>query len=288
MKKFESVEGNIRINDKPFCVQPGILSSDFEVHSHGFSELVIITEGTAAHIIDNEEYRIKAGDVYVIGGDTAHGFRDVRSLSMVNIMYYPDALFPSSAIRTLPGYQALFVLEPQCRKEYGFRHKLQLSTAGQSYVRDAVEIMRREYDSKLTGCEAVLQSYFLALVAYLSREYTQGSADGANELMNLANAVAYMESHYMEPITLKFLSDTLSISTRHFIRIFQRHYNATPIDHILRLRLEHALELLKDTRWNITEIAGKCGFADSNYFSRQFRSRYGLSPRGYRAMIGGR
>lgn len=289
MRIYESVEGSIRINNMPFCVQHGELSGDFEVHSHGFYELVIIMEGTATHIIDAEEYVIKAGDVYVVGGETSHGFKDVKNLSLCNIMYHPGTLFPSGGIRMLPGFQALFVLEPQCRKEYGFRHKLQLSPGGQDTVRELADIMHAEFERRLAGCEAVLQSYFLALAAYLSREYmlSRDAADGTNDLMNLANAVAYMESHFMEPVTLKLLSDFLSISTRHFIRIFQKHYNSTPIDYILRLRLVHSLELLKDGRWNITEVADRCGFADSNYFSRQFRKRYGLSPRGYRAMMNG-
>jgi AraC family transcriptional regulator, L-rhamnose operon regulatory protein RhaS len=288
MIKYESMEGSIRINNMPFCVQHGELSRDFEVHSHLFHELVIIMEGTATHIIDGEEYSIKAGDVYVVGGETSHGFQDVRNLSLYNIMYYPDTLFPSGGIRMLPGFQALFVLEPQCRKEYGFQHRLQLSPGGRVYVREQIEIMQEEYEKRVTGCEAVLQSYFLALAAYLSREYVSaGGSFGSNDLMNLANAVAYMESHFMEPITLRLLSDFLSISTRHFIRIFQKHYASTPIDYLLRLRLEHSLELLKDSRWNITEVADKCGFADSNYFSRLFHKRFGLSPRGYRSMMNG-
>ena len=287
MKKYDSVDGTTRINNTPFCVQRGALREDFEVHSHSFSELVLVVEGTATHDIDEEEYAIKAGDVYVIGGETTHGFRDVRNLVLYNIMYDPNSLFSTGGIRSLPGFQALFVLEPQCRKELGFQHRLQLSPARLTYVRDQMDIMLAEYARELDGYEAVLQSYFLALAAFLSREYVSSrEADSAQgELMDLANAVAYMENHYMEPMDLRTLSDFLSVSARHFIRIFRKHYNATPIDYLLRLRLSHALELLRNSRWNITEVAGRCGFSDSNYFSRQFRRRYGLSPRDYKTML---
>ncbi len=44
----------------------------------------------------------------------------------------------------------------------------------------------------------------------------------------------------------------------------------------------HALEMLSNDRYNISEIAYKIGFKDPQYFSRCFRMRFGLSPRKYR------
>ncbi len=277
---------NIRINSLPFCIQVGALRHDFEMHSHDFSELVIILDGSAKHSIDGNEYAIQAGDVHVIGGDTAHGFKDVRSLSLCNIMYYPDMLLAyGGGIRSLPGFQALFVLEPNCRKEYGFKYRLQLPPARRKFASELIGIMHREYEQAFAGCEAALQSYFMALVAFLSREYALVPDGGdSNGLIRLANTVAYMESHFAEPISLTKLADSLSVSNRHFLRIFRRHYNTTPLDYILSLRLDSAMELLKDGGLGIAQIADRCGFADSNYFSRQFRKRCGISPSEYRRL----
>jgi AraC-like DNA-binding protein len=44
----------------------------------------------------------------------------------------------------------------------------------------------------------------------------------------------------------------------------------------------HALEMLSNDTYNISEIAYKIGFKDPQYFSRCFRMRFGLSPRKYR------
>ena len=47
-------------------------------------------------------------------------------------------------------------------------------------------------------------------------------------------------------------------------------------------RIQAAAERLLKTDDQISEIALDCGFRDSNYFSRQFRKRYGVSPRAFR------
>lgn len=61
------------------------------MHSHkDFSELVIVTEGSARHIVDNESYVISKGDVFVISGDTEHGFSDAQDLRICNIMFEPS------------------------------------------------------------------------------------------------------------------------------------------------------------------------------------------------------
>jgi AraC-like DNA-binding protein len=45
----------------------------------------------------------------------------------------------------------------------------------------------------------------------------------------------------------------------------------------------YAAALLDETpAWSVAEVAARSGFADSNYFSRQFRRRFGVAPREFR------
>ena len=54
-----------------------------------------------------------------------------------------------------------------------------------------------------------------------------------------------------------------------------------PIDLIKEFRLSHATELMQNTNLSIAEVAFRSGFADSSYFGKCFRKRYGMSPREY-------
>jgi AraC-like DNA-binding protein len=54
------------------------------------------------------------------------------------------------------------------------------------------------------------------------------------------------------------------------------------VEYHIRLKIRRACRLLKQTDLNITEIAFRSGFEDSNYFARQFRKIMGVSPSLYR------
>ena len=56
-------------------------------HTHDFSELIIITSGGGKHWIDGDTYSVKAGDIFLIQGNTEHYFGDRYKLGMFNIMF---------------------------------------------------------------------------------------------------------------------------------------------------------------------------------------------------------
>ena len=72
------------------------------------------------------------------------------------------------------------------------------------------------------------------------------------------------------------------MSESNLLRIFKEATGQTPIDYRLRLRIKHAMRLLCDTDDPISRIASQVGFSDSNYFTRQFRTIIGTTPRAYR------
>ena len=71
-----------------------------------------------------------------------------------------------------------------------------------------------------------------------------------------------------------------------FVRHFHAATGMTPLEYIIKLRLDEAAALLQDPNLSIAEAALQSGFNDSNYFSRLFRKKNNISPRGYRKMLG--
>src|SRR5437762_9942668 len=56
------------------------------------------------------------------------------------------------------------------------------------------------------------------------------------------------------------------------------------LSHFLKeKRLEKAARLLKDGNMRVSQVARCCGFDSENYFRQQFRQRFGMSPRQFRA-----
>jgi len=267
----------------PFSIQEATINEDFPIHSHEFSELVIVLDGTALHIIDDEGYLISSGDVYVLKGNTIHGFKDVDNLHIINIMYdYNYLLYEEENLKQMPGFQALFLLEPIYRKEYGFKSKLKLDFYNQQLILNIIETMLYEFKNKREGYDSILRAYLNQLIVQLSRVYKENMKAGKDTLFRFAELAAFIELNFNKKITVNELSQKIGFSERHFSRIFISIYDTSPMEYIMRLRLKQSCILLKNRDLNITDVAVKCGFEDSNYFTRQFKKYYKVTPTLYR------
>ena len=87
----------------------------------------------------------------------------------------------------------------------------------------------------------------------------------------------------MESIDMAALARRASVSRATLYRLFVRATGGSPLDYLQRPRLRHASSLLLNTHLPVGEVARRAGFADSNYFARLFRARFGCPPRKFRA-----
>lgn len=255
----------------------------FPIHSHGFDELVIILRGTAVHVVDGQLFTVKSGDVFVVSGHHEHEYQEMHGLALANILFDSDALgMPQWDIRALPGFHALFELEPLLRRQPKFNSRLRLSERQLTIARDRLRELRAETQSRNPGYRIMSKSLFTQLAVFLSRCRSEAPGEGSAELLRLGDAIAHIETHYTEKITLDDLARKAHFSVRHFQRIFHDCLGRSPIDHLLHVRIQRAAELLRQTHLTITDIAFACGFQDGNYFTRQFRNVMDQTPLQYR------
>ncbi len=266
---------------EPF-LQWGSLNSDFRLHRHDFCELVFILRGCAVHIINGEYYRLSPGHVYLLTGDMLHGFAGVSGLELVNILFHPAQVLLHAQLRHIQAYRALFEIEPRYRLSSGQQAWLTLPQPLLHDVEADLRQMYREQALRQEGYQLALQCMMNQLVVKLSRCYTTQAKQELNPPMQLAEAIAYMESHFTEDIRIADAAALTHYSTRHFCRLFHSLYGKPPREYLITLRLEQAQKLLRETTQSISEIAGSCGFSDSSYFTRLFGERLGATPRQFR------
>ncbi len=267
----------------PFHMGPAVVDGRFEEHAHDFVELVVVSAGTGLHVINGRSYEVGAGDVCVFNLGATHGFEQARTLRMTNIMCSPGMLSDvGQDTRSLPGFQALFVISPSGEGDY--RCMMRVDAPRLVAAQALIARMSHEFTRKDPGYQTALRSLLTQLVVYLSRQYSgQGvTVSGPATALRLADTVSYMSSSYREPLTVTQLADMACLSRRHFLRQFKQVYGTTPLQYLLGLRLRHAADLLRSTSLPVTRVAFESGFADSNYFTRQFSARYGVSPRTWR------
>lgn len=268
----------------PIFIQYGHHEEEMFVHTHkDFSELVIILGGSATHTVNGEDFLIKKGDVFVINDNTSHGYKNPHQFRICNIMFRPGYFLPAqNDMKSLPGYHALFVIEPALTQQKGFQGKLSLSAEAFEEMNQKVIQIHHEYTTRPAGYQTMITSLFLQMVTQLSRLYNTRNIPSGQDFISFAGSVAYMETHFREEISIDVLASMAGMSTRHFRRIFHGIYGISPLKYINTLRIHNAKHLLVSTQLPITEIAIRCGFCDGNYFSSKFRQATGTNPSAYR------
>ena len=267
----------------PVAVERRNPQEPFGLHAHEFSEIVIITGGKGQHVTGEDQYELATGDTFVIGGSRPHDYLNMESLRLINILFDPAGLPMSTGdLQSLPGYHALFTLEPAWRKRHQFSSRLRLSPAELVEATLLVDQLDRELEVRGGGFRVMATSLFLQVATFFSRCYSRSRNPQSKVLLRIAETISHIESHYCDPITLAELVAMSGMSRRNFLRAFESTMGCPPITYLIRLRIRRASELLRRDDCSITDIAMAVGFNDSNYFSRQFRAVTGESPRDYR------
>ena len=92
----------------------------------------------------------------------------------------------------------------------------------------------------------------------------------------------YVILHPTEKYTPKKMSKMAGLSKQRFSSLFKKNMGKTPMQYIREIRLSMAAKMLLMKNENINDIAYIVGYEDTNYFIREFKSSFGLTPNQYR------
>lgn len=100
--------------------------------------------------------------------------------------------------------------------------------------------------------------------------------------MVMSGAITFMQEHLSEPIGRDEVANAVALSPSHFSRLFKQHIGRGFNQTLVRMRVDHAAELLARTTLPIGQIAELSGFSEQGYFAKTFHKLIGQSPRDYR------
>jgi len=249
-------------------------------HYHDFTELVFIIKGKGLQMIENQEYMVTAGDVFVLQGNQRHFFKDAKGVEIVNVMYdahqYNQLISPM--VKQMDGYKALFILEPRYRTMQHFKNKLHLDRSDMAKLEIIMNTMLFEQENKLEGYQLILANRLEELIVLLSRYYSNLEETEAKALVRIAKVIDYLEQNFSDKIYLDHLAELSFMSTRNFQRVFKKAVGSSPSLYLMQIRLQKARRLLRETEKPISEIAIETGFGDVNYFIKCFKKANEITP----------
>lgn len=109
---------------------------------------------------------------------------------------------------------------------------------------------------------------------------------GSNMRLVIARACEYLEAHLQDEITLKEIADYSNLSASYFGVLFKQYTGRSFIHYFNQLRMDKAMELLRNSDMKIYEIAEDVGFVSLPYFNRVFKQVMSMTPNEYRKGLG--
>jgi len=94
---------------------------------------------------------------------------------------------------------------------------------------------------------------------------------------------SWLQENYAEPVSREGVAALFNISPNHLSRLFSQHGTMSFVDYVRWVRMGKARTILQKYHLPVGEVAKRCGYPDSDYFSRLFRRQFGLTPGEYRA-----
>ena len=132
--------------------------------------------------------------------------------------------------------------------------------------------------------ESILELKLKEIILILSKIDSTGVRQILNNLFNPTTVVFkdVIGAHLYSSLSVEDLASLTNSSLTSFKRKFNDIYGTSPAYYIKNKRLEKAAMLLKITDRSISDISFECAFNDLAHFSNSFKSKYDLTPSGYR------
>lgn len=248
-------------------------------HWHDEAELTLITEGSCTYQVQLDTYEVREGDLLFVPPAVLHSItastRDgMRSETYVFHMNFLGANSADiCAVKYLtPVINQTLILPCLIRKKH----------PAYKNVFDIFLKINQAYDNTPAGYELLLRSLLLqAIVALLpySDEQVVHSPLETEHTFKLKLVLEYIGEHYAEELTIPQLARICYFSEYHFMRFFKKYMGISCLEYIKTLRLEKAASLLGQNADSILEISLASGFSNLSYFYREFKKKYGMTPK---------
>lgn len=266
----------------PFNIYPCTIPLDFpsvSLHWQKSMEIIYIKKGRGQAQIGLQMMEVAGGDILILPPGTLHALHGIPGSVMEyeNIIFDVDFLGAGAADICAQQY-----LVPLAAGRLVLPVCLQ---AGQpEYAQVSACLADAEYlcGERGPGYELGVKAVMLRMLFLLMRMQAEPIPTESPSTARLKSVLQRIEEEYAQPLTVEQVAKGCGCSTSHFMRWFKQMTGSSFIAYLNERRLAVAAERLRQTADTVLFVAGEVGFENLSNFNRQFKARYGVTPREYR------
>ncbi len=289
MQSFETDRNQVEIIEGmtieyPYCLHRRDLTN-FVVpwHWHEELELGYIQEGISKIVTIGTEYIVRQGDGFFVNSNVMCMKQNASpgvKTTEINHIFHP--VFLGGHFKSL--FETKY-LNPVINNRQIEVHVIRRGRSTANLILKnlyRLKELQNEADSEFQTRNILSETWSL-LIKELQENPDSQNTRGTDQTNRLRSMIAYINQHYPEKITLDEIAKTAGVSEREATRCFKKNIGQSPMEYLIKYRLNQSKKLLLETDMTITNICQQCGFSDSAYFGKVFRKSYGMTPSEYRS-----
>ena len=250
------------------------------LHWHPDFEIATAECGVLDYQVGGQHILLEPGDSIFVNGNMLHGIKQVSGNvpdPMPNIVFSGTLVAPE----TSTIFQKYLQPIAQCDTLpfVVFRH----DDCSHGEINDLIQDIYKQMREKKACYEMAVQRNINRIFAFLSCNFhelpkTEATRIQISNQIRIQKMLTYIYENYGGTVTLADIAKAADISRSEAGRCFRTYMGCSAIDALIQYRLQMAHQLLSERTQTLQQISYACGFNSVNYFSRQFRKRYGYTP----------
>lgn len=295
MNKEYSLEENVRHGTKEqplttmrFRTGKGTPYPDHfyvERHWHPNVEIIKIKKGSYKAEINLENMDLETGDLCMINSGELHLLEGIGSDTLHDVLIFDPQIL---SFRYEDEMQETLI-RPLLSGQKAFPRVIRRQDAGYAQASPQFEQLIKLGEEKGENWYFQIKLEILRFVLTLHQFHLLNSS--AHDLSALEKeridrykcVVSLIEENYASALTLNLLAQAARCNPQYLCRSFREIAGISPIQYLIRCRIQQAKHLLKNTTKTVLEISLECGFENVSYFIRQFKKQTGMTPHKFRS-----
>ena len=248
---------------KHIYVDKRTVCNEVRVHWHSYFELEFIIDGSAAHFLNDKEYAVHRGSVYVLNPTDFHRMKPDSPLELWNVSFDEDMISDKRLCQLSSS-----------RVERCF----EISDEVLYKCCALAELIKSESAEENEGCARELCE---SLLAILMRNSTEQNISDNGYISGIRKAIMYLDVHFRENPSLAQVAAQAGLHKNYFSELFKRVTGESYSHKLNKLKIGYAKGLLAKG-FSVTETCYQSGFGSLSNFFTVFRRLVGVSPDEYK------
>jgi AraC-like DNA-binding protein len=255
------------------------------VHKHTYFEIIFIRDGSGSHLLNDNKWPYKAGDVFFLGPEDYHSFVIDTPTRFCYIRFTESFLQHDSSTKNQHWQHTINTLFTSAYQASG---PIVQEDRERKILEGLLEVLLHEYESRhKSSYDMMMDSLMKAILTVVARnvlKQTSVTAQAFQKPQLIEELLVYLRHniHHPEKLRIKTLAERFYYSPAYLSSFFKKQVGESLQQYITKYKLTLIKYRLQNSDVTISEICDEFGFTDESHLTKVFRKHYNRTPSEFR------